>query len=48
MTPSNVTLLRGVFFTSACLPYLGQYMRARAVVNPPDKEKVITPKINKE
>jgi hypothetical protein len=35
-------------FTAACLPYLGQYMRARAVVNPPDKENVITPKINTE
>jgi hypothetical protein len=30
------------------LPYLGQYMRAKAVVNPPDNENVITPKINKE
>jgi hypothetical protein len=25
------------------VPYLGQYIRARAVVNPPDKEKLITP-----
>jgi hypothetical protein len=36
------------FLSLLGLPYLGQYMRARAVVNPPDKENVITPKINKE